>query len=159
MGALAMRINPALLERLQGRGRCAGPPGPAGPKGDAGAPGPEGPVGSAGPKGDPGVPGVIGLQGLKGDAGPIGSEGPQGSKGDPGPQGPAGPPGPPGAAAAQGARLHVVVGQAKASCDPNEIMISAYCAGVNATLRMDGMSGASCDGDPNAKAVVSCATK
>jgi hypothetical protein len=38
-------------------------------------------------------------------------------------------------------------------------MISAYCAGANASLGVDGMTGAHCDGDPNAKAVVACAAK
>jgi hypothetical protein len=52
-----------------------------------------------------------------------------------------------------------VVGQTKAACDADEIMVSAYCAGQNATTRMDGMTGAECDGDPDAKAVVACAAK
>jgi hypothetical protein len=37
-------------------------------------------------------------------------------------------------------------------------MVSAYCAGANATLGLDGMTGAHC-GDVNAKAVVSCAAR
>jgi hypothetical protein len=68
-------------------------------------------------------------------------------------------PGPQGAAAvAQGARLRVVVGQEKAACGLDEVMIGAYCTGDNATLRMDGMTGVVCQ-DANATAVVSCATK
>jgi hypothetical protein len=55
--------------------------------------------------------------------------------------------------------MRVVVGQMKAACDAGEIMVSAYCAGNGATTRMDGMTGAECDGDPNAKAVVICAAK
>jgi hypothetical protein len=47
----------------------------------------------------------------------------------------------------------------KAACDASEIMISAYCAGNNTTTRTDGTTGAECDGDPNAKAVVACAAK
>ncbi len=105
---------------------------PQGPQGEIGAAGPPGPPG---PKGDPGAAGPPGQPGPKGDAGPIGSVGPQGPKGDPGaqePAGPLGPPGPQGAAAvAQGARLRVVVGQAKAACGSGEIMIGAYCTGNN----------------------------
>jgi hypothetical protein len=55
--------------------------------------------------------------------------------------------------------VRVVVGQSKAACDPSEIMVSAYCAGDNTTMRLDGMTGAQCEGDANAKAVVSCAAK
>ena len=38
-------------------------------------------------------------------------------------------------------------------------MIGADRTGANATLSLDGMTGAHRDGDPNVKAVVSCATK
>ena len=55
--------------------------------------------------------------------------------------------------------MRVVVGQSKAACDQSEIMISAYCAGDNTTIRMEGVTGAQCEGDANAKAVVSCAAK
>jgi hypothetical protein len=46
-----------------------------------------------------------------------------------------------------------------AACGAGEIMISAYCSSANATLGLDGMTGAHCDGDATAKAVVGCATK
>jgi hypothetical protein len=42
----------------------------------------------------------------------------------------------------------------QASCSADEIMASAYCAG-GAALRIDGTTGASCDG--GAKAVIVCA--
>jgi len=35
-------------------------------------------------------------------------------------------------------------------------MVSAYCAGGIGNLHIDGMVGAACEGDPNAKAVVVC---
>jgi hypothetical protein len=38
-------------------------------------------------------------------------------------------------------------------------MISAYCFGGIGNLRIDGMAGAACEGDPNAKAVVVCAAR
>jgi hypothetical protein len=55
--------------------------------------------------------------------------------------------------------VRALVGHVKASCDTDEIMISAYCVGDNTTLRMVETTGAQCDGDPNAKVVVSCVTK
>ena len=88
--------------------------------------------------------------------------GPPGPKGDPGAAGPPGPPGPAGSqgtGSAQGPRVRALVGHVKASCDTDEIMISAYCVGDNTTLRMVETTGAQCDGDPNAKVVVSCVTK
>jgi len=55
--------------------------------------------------------------------------------------------------------LRVIIDQAKASCDASEIMISAYCAEGTGSLHIVGTIGASCDGDPVAKAVVVCARK
>jgi len=112
-----------------------------------------------GPKGDPGPSGAQGSTDDPGQAGAPGQPGPKGDPGPPGLPGPKGDAGPPGLAAAQGARIRVVVGQIKAACDSSEIMISAYCAGNNATTRPDGMTGAECDGDPDAKAVLACAAK
>ena len=166
-----MGAGPPGPQGQKGEIGAAGPPGPMGevgaagppgPKGDAGPAGPPGPVGTAGPPGPMGEVGAAGPPGPKGEPGASGPPGTQGPKGDAGPQGPVGPPGPPGpagAAAAQGARLRVVVGQIRAACDQDEIMISAYCAGDNATVGLDGMKGARCDGSPDAKAVVSCVTK
>jgi hypothetical protein len=56
------------------------------------------------------------------------------------------------------------VGQAKASCNDDEIMASAYCTrmtGGPATsppATLDGMKGASCEGE-GAVAVVACAKR
>jgi len=50
--------------------------------------------------------------------------------------------------------LRVVSATAEASCGADEIMASAYCAG-GATLRIEGTTGASCDG--GVKAVIVCA--
>jgi len=50
----------------------------------------------------------------------------------------------------------VIIDQSKATCDASEIMLSAYCADGTASLHIVGTAGASCEGDPNAKAVVVC---
>ena len=50
--------------------------------------------------------------------------------------------------------FRVVSDFGQASCGADEIMASAYCAG-GATMRIDGTTGASCDG--GAKAVLVCA--
>jgi hypothetical protein len=48
----------------------------------------------------------------------------------------------------------------KAMCDATtEFMISAYCADGVGALHIIGTLGASCEGDPNAKAVVICAKR
>ena len=66
----------------------------------------------------------------------------------------AGPPGPVG-----NLDLRVIINQASAICDSSEVMIGAYCANGAGTLHIVGMAGASCDGDPDAKAVVVCARR
>jgi hypothetical protein len=48
----------------------------------------------------------------------------------------------------------VVSDAGQASCGAGEIMASAYCAG-GVSMRIDGMTGASCDS--GAKAVIVCA--
>jgi hypothetical protein len=50
--------------------------------------------------------------------------------------------------------LRVVSDSAQATCGAGEIMASAYCAGGN-PLRIEGTTGASCDG--GVKAVIVCA--
>ncbi len=77
----------------------------------------------------------------------MGFPGAPGHQGPPGLQGPAGPPG-------AGASLRVVSNSGEATCGAGEIMASAYCAGGN-PLRIDGTTGASCDG--GAKVVIVCA--
>lgn len=130
-----------------------GPPGPrgeVGPAGPAGPPGPKGETGAAGPpgpKGETGAPGPVGTAGL-------GSKGETGAAGLPGP---AGPPGPVGAPAA-GSAVRVLADQPSETCGPDEIMISAYCTG-GGTVKLDGSTGASCNGGDNAKAVVACAKR
>ena len=114
-----------------------GPAGPQGPKGETGAEGRQGP------------PGPIGPEGSKGDPGPIGPPGPQGPRGLAGAIGPGGPRGP-------SLDLRVIVGQAKASCDASEIMLSAYCEDGTTGPHILGTSGASCETDPSGKAVVIC---
>ena len=73
-------------------------PGPQGPKGDAGPPGPPGP---------------------KGETGAAGAPGPQG------PQGLAGAPGP--ASSIRILRLNCAPTTCIAECNPDEILVSAYC--------------------------------
>jgi hypothetical protein len=118
-------------------------------KGDKGDKGDQGPPGVAGPAGLAGPPGP------KGEPGPAGAIGPAGPKGDPGVAGPAGPAGPQGPSRG----LRVLSGQAKAQCEAGEIMISAYCAGGAGELKLIGTSGASCQDDSSATAVVVCAKK
>jgi hypothetical protein len=84
----------------------------------------------------------------------MGALGPAGPVGPPGPKGEAGPAGPPG----KDFVLRLVNGAPKAACDGAEIMVSAYCIGEHATLRIDDMSGANCEGE-GAKAVIFCARK
>jgi hypothetical protein len=55
--------------------------------------------------------------------------------------------------------LRVLSGQARAQCEPDEIMISAYCAGGAIELHLVGTTGASCEGESNPEAVVVCAKK
>jgi hypothetical protein len=47
----------------------------------------------------------------------------------------------------------------KAMCEPSEILLSAYCADGVGVLHIVGMAGATCEGDPGAKAVVVCARR
>jgi hypothetical protein len=70
-----------------------------GPKGDSGPPGPPGPKGEAGPPGPPGPPGA------------------------PGPQGVQGPPAP----SLRVVRSDCLAGNCTASCNGNEVLVSAYC--------------------------------
>jgi len=74
-----------------------------GPKGDTGAPGPPGPPGAAGPQGP---------------AGPMGQPGS------------VGPPGPPGQSSqTRIIRVNCLLQSCQASCELNEILVSAYCGG------------------------------
>jgi hypothetical protein len=74
-----------------------------------------------GPKGDPGP---TGPPGPKGDPGPIGPTGPIGPPGPTGPQGEQGPPGP----SIRVLRLNCLGGGGcMASCNGDEVLVSAYC--------------------------------
>jgi hypothetical protein len=136
---LALACATALM--LSGCGKP--PPGPPG------APGAPGAKGDPGPKGDKGDPGQKGDTGAKGDRGDAGPKGDKGDKGDPGA------PGAPGAAGAAGASFRVVAGSsASASCNGDEVVISAICTGSpNFTpLRLQG-NGAQCGDEANATSV------
>jgi hypothetical protein len=91
---------------------CGRDPGPQGPKGD---PGPQGP---AGPQGAQGLQGIPGIQGQ------AGAQGPQGPQGAPGERGPAGEKGTPGDVASL---FRIVQGDAAATCEANETLVSVLC--------------------------------
>jgi hypothetical protein len=76
-----------------------------------------------------------------------GEKGDSGEKGEPGPPGPAGPKGEAGAA---GTTLRVVAPQAtSASCEADEVMISAYCSGTFNTYPLVPLAnGARCGNNP-----------
>jgi hypothetical protein len=85
---------------------CAGPQGPQGERGEKGELGEKGEAGIAGPPGPPGP---------QGPPGPIGLTGKDGAKGDPG---------------TSGSIIRVVKvqgGEAAASCNGDEFMMSAFC--------------------------------
>jgi hypothetical protein len=82
------------------------------------------------------------------------SEAPKGEKSDAGEKGEPGPAGPPGAkgeAGTPGTTLRVVSPQSStASCDADEVMISAYCTGTfNAYPLVPLANGARCGNNPN----------
>lgn len=116
---------------------------------------PPGPPGAPGAKGDRGEAGAKGDKGDKGDPGQKGDPGPKGDRGDAGPKGDKGDSGAAGAAGAAGATLRVVTSNsASASCNGDEVVISAICAGSpNFTpLKLSG-NGAQCGDDANATSV------
>ena len=94
-----------------------------------------GPVGPQGPKGEPGLrgergpPGERGTEGERGLPGPQGERGPAGPQGERGPAGPHGEPGPAASAQSGALVLRVLRGRPSKSCDADETLISAYCAG------------------------------
>ena len=55
--------------------------------------------------------------------------------------------------------MRVDVEQGKAICEASEILLSAYCADGLGVLHIVGTAGATCEGDPGAKAVVVCARR
>jgi hypothetical protein len=118
-----------------------GPPGPQGMQGSAGPAGPPGPQGAKGPAGVAGPPGP---------QGPPGRVGPQGVEGVTGASGPGGLPG-------VGSAFRIVAERQNATCDSDEMMISAYCTGNGSTLHVAGTSGASCEGGEVSTTVIVCA--
>jgi hypothetical protein len=85
---------------------------------------------------------------VKGQTGDIGEKGEPGLPGPPGPKGDPGPMGDPGPA---GTTLRVVAPQSPvASCEADEVMISAYCTGTfNAYPLVPLSNGARCGNNPN----------
>jgi hypothetical protein len=79
-----------------------------------------------------------------------GEKGDPGEKGEPGPPGPPGAAGPKGEAGAAGMTLRVVAPQAtSASCEADEVMISAYCSGTFNTYPLVPLpNGARCGNNP-----------
>jgi hypothetical protein len=87
-------------------------------------------------KGEKGDAGEKGEPGSAGPPGPAGSKGDKGDKGDPG---------------APGTALRVVAPQSStASCETDEVMISAFCSGsFNAYPLVPLANGARCGNNPN----------
>jgi hypothetical protein len=88
----------------------------------------------------------------------------KGEKGDIGEKGDPGPAGPPGEKGAPGATLRVVAPQSStASCEADELMISAYCTGTFNTYPLVPLSnGARCGNNPNSttlRVTVVCAKR
>jgi hypothetical protein len=84
-------------------------------------------------------PGPVGPQGPRGDPGPQGERGPageRGAQGERGPPGPRGEPGPPVPRADHGAlALRVTRGKPSKSCEPDEVLISAYCTSSGSEIQ------------------------
>jgi hypothetical protein len=79
----------------------------------------EGPVGPQGPEGKQGAEGPAGPEGKQGPAGPKGERGDKGDKGDRGDKGERGDRGE--------AALRMVEGTGSATCEADEVIVSAYC--------------------------------
>src|SRR5258707_15654908 len=88
---------------------------------------------------------------VKGEKGDVGEKGEPGSPGQKGDKGDKGDKGAKGDAGAPGTTLRVVAAQSPtASCEADEIMISAYCSGTfNAYPLVPLTNGARCGNNPN----------
>jgi hypothetical protein len=106
---------------------------PPGPKGDAGPTGPSGAKGDAGPAGAAGIAGPPGVQG---------PQGPQGTQGSAGPPGPAGPPD--AAASIRVLRANCNADGCSVACNPDEVMLTAYCGARRAPAIFPTEQQASC---------------
>jgi hypothetical protein len=93
--------------------------------------------GTQGERGEPGPPGPAGAPGVASERGQVGMQGAQGERGEPGSPGPAGPAGP------SNLRAFEVTGDT-ASCQANEILVSALCEGGSQPLLQNGR--ATCSG-------------
>jgi Collagen triple helix repeat (20 copies) len=115
---------------------------------------PPGPKGDAGPAGPPGAKGDTGPAGVAGAAGTPGPQGP------PGPQGTAGPPGPPGAASSvRVVRANCTGDGCSVTCNPDEIILTAYCGAGRAPATFPTEQQASCRvrGTRNLSLIAACA--
>ena len=113
-------VGPAGAPGVPGAAGERGQIGMQGAQGERGEPGPPGPAGA---KGEAGLQGPAGAPGAAGERGQIGIQGAQGERGEPGPPGPAGP------AGASNVRAFEVTGDT-ASCQADEILVSALCQGA-----------------------------
>jgi hypothetical protein len=92
-----------------------------------------------------------GVKEVKGEKGDVGEKGEPGPVGPPGPAGPAGNKGDKGDPGPPGPTLRVVTPQSStATCEADEVMISAYCSGsFNAYPLVPLANGARCGNNPN----------
>jgi Collagen triple helix repeat (20 copies) len=90
---------------------------------------------SAGPAGEVGMPGP---QGRKGE------NGPEGRSGSPGPQGPPGPAGARGSSQLRITRVNCSLESCQASCEMDEVMMTAYCGGSRKSPTVLSERSASC---------------
>jgi hypothetical protein len=92
-----------------------------------------------------------GVKEVKGEKGDVGEKGEPGPVGPPGPAGPAGNKGDKGDPGPPGPTLRVVTPQSStATCEADEVMISAYCSGTfNAYPLVPLANGARCGNNPN----------
>jgi len=92
-----------------------------------------------------------GVKEVKGEKGDVGEKGEPGAAGQPGPAGSKGDKGDKGDPGAPGTALRVVSPQSStATCESDEVMISAYCSGTfNAYPLVPLANGARCGNNPN----------
>jgi Collagen triple helix repeat (20 copies) len=92
-----------------------------------------------------------GVKEVKGEKGDVGEKGEPGAAGPPGPAGSKGDKGDKGDPGAPGTALRVVAPQSStATCESDEVMISAYCSGsFNAYPLVPLANGARCGNNPN----------
>jgi hypothetical protein len=95
-------------------------------------------------------------QGQKGDPGPVGPPGPTGDTGAAGPPGPIGSPGPaqgqqgPPSPSVRVVRKDCLTGNCEASCNGDEVLVSAYCGPGRNQPTFVGERGTTCGIEANA---------